>query len=148
MPNTAAVLDSLIERLKIKREDDLADVMVFVWVRLCRKVTSLAGKGTFASLYEINLYRSAMSFPSLVKHVKGRDDLTIGHLKDAIQDMDDEAKAKPLSIALLVSFIELLNSLVGRTQTNKILVQAWGKDFLGREESSSTVHYIHQPLET
>lgn len=99
-----------------------------LWDGLATELISIIGQGGFAALYSRSVHQAGMRFPWLSPmQLKQPTDFRFADLKSCL-DERDATEAREASVALLATFIDILETLIGEQLTNSILQSAWGKD--------------------
>lgn len=128
MPTIRMQRHQTIERLTSQHPDMEVDSLIVLWVQLAAQITLIVGEGGFDSLYarSVFLSQSQPPFHGLMANAPtARSDQRFAHLKASLQ-------SQPLAIAiegnrfLLVTFTDILASLIGEPLTASILESAWG----------------------
>ncbi len=105
-----------------------ADAAILAWEPLATHIIAIVGEGGFASLYARSVFLAASTFPWLAASARSPPapqrfaDLKInlaGH---------PPAEARAANRLLLITFTDILASLIGEPLTTRILQSAWGSD--------------------
>ncbi|PUA18910.1 hypothetical protein C7W93_03060 [Glaciimonas sp. PCH181] len=114
----------------MQRPEAVLETTVYLWERLASELTSIIGEGGFQSLYSRSVHLTSASFPWMVlSHPWQRTDSRFVDLKVSFEDRSF-TETSEASIALLVTFIDILAVLIGELLTTSILRSAWGDDAL------------------
>lgn len=114
----------------MQRPEALQETTVRLWERLAAELISIIGDGGFQSLYSRSVHLVSKTFPWMVQiHPWQRTDSRFEDLKIGFTGRD-AAEAGEASIALLITFVDLLATLIGEHLTNSIVRAAWGDDAL------------------
>lgn len=120
----------MIRRIVSQRPGAVPDVAIDLWERLAVKLISIIGNGGFQSLYARSIHLANMRFPWLARSEPSSDsDSRFASLKASLEGRKS-AEASEASIALLITFIDILTLLIGDPLTASILRSAWGDDAL------------------
>ncbi len=117
-----------IESLTARRDEEGANADVGLWTKLAAQLIPIIGVGGFDSLYARSVYLSQSSYPWLVAQS--------GHAQTGhrFADLQSSLQAKSAALAreanrlLLITFTDILVSLIGEPLTARILDSAWGND--------------------
>lgn len=126
MAETDAPRHKIIRRLILQRPDEIASVSVSLWERLASELISIIGEGGFDSLYSRSVHLAAAAFPWLVA---SRPLQKAGSRFSGLQtslEGQNFTEASEASITLLITFIDILATLIGESLTTSILRLAWG----------------------
>jgi hypothetical protein len=116
----------LIRATVAHRPGKAADVAMALWLPLESELSAIIGEGGFNSLYARSLYLIHASFPWLAAADSSRFvDFQLADLKTSL-DCQSAAEASKASLMLLLTFTDILASLIGESLTNGILRSAWG----------------------
>jgi len=120
----------MIKSAVTQRPEAILSVTVNLWERLASELISIIGEGGFQSLYSRSVHLTSASFPWIVhSHPWQRTDSQFENLKISFEGRDF-SETSAASIALLVTFIDILAILIGELLTTSILRSAWGDDAL------------------
>lgn len=112
----------------MRRPEAVPDMSVQLWEQLAKELILLIGEGGFQSLYERSVHLAKGAFPWLVASGPSQPgDPRFTSLKISLAGRD-RTEASEASIALLITFIDILASLIGELLTTSILRSAWGDD--------------------
>jgi hypothetical protein len=115
-----------IKDLTARHADKVADTATCLWDQLAAQLISIIGEGGFESLYARSVFLTQSTFPWLAA---GSGSPRTGHrfaeLKISFEGQTP-ALASEANIVLLITFTDILSSLVGEQLTSRILHSAWG----------------------
>lgn len=118
----------LIRDAIVQRPDDIASVTVVLWERLAAELIAIIGEGGFDSLYPRSVHLVRVKFPWLATcHPAQQGESRFADLQASLEGRDFPQTSEA-SIALLITFIDILATLIGESLTNSILRSAWGED--------------------
>lgn len=118
----------LIHRTIARSTDAAAEVAIQLWQPLASQLISLIGEGGFNALYARSLYLIHADFPWLAPSEAPRcADGRFADLKISL-DAQSAPEATKASHMLLLTFTDILASLIGEPLTINILRSAWGGD--------------------
>ena len=118
----------MIRTAILKRPEAIQDVTVKLWERLSAELTTIIGEGGFQSLYARCIHLTGATFPWIeCGHPSQPTDSRFAGLKMSLEGREFD-EASEASIALLVTFIDILTLLIGEQLTAGILQSAWGDD--------------------
>lgn len=133
-PQRHQIIDSLIAQ-----RPEGADAACALWETLATEVTSIVGAGGFDSLYARSVFLAQSRFPWLAA---GPSPAQAGDrfasLKTSLA-AQTPAHAGEANRLLLVTFTDIVASLIGETLTTGILRSAWGNaaaDKNGKEQNN------------
>jgi hypothetical protein len=126
MATTDSLRQQLIESFISGHSEKVSDAAVIQWERLAVKIIAIVGEGGFNSLYARSVFLSQATFPWLAACVLSQQQqeqfaaLKIGFEAQA------PAQACAANSLLLITFTDILASLIGDRLTENILYSAWG----------------------
>ncbi|OGB23752.1 MAG: hypothetical protein A3I66_15935 [Burkholderiales bacterium RIFCSPLOWO2_02_FULL_57_36] len=101
-----------------------------MWERLASELVAIIGQGGFDSLYSRSLHLAVVTFPWLAAGYPSQQaGSRFAGLQTSLEGRDF-TEASEASIALLITFIDILVTLIGESLTTSILRAAWGDDAL------------------
>lgn len=128
----------LIDSALARHSDDATQAPTQPWDQLASQLVSLIGEGGFHALYARSLHLSRTDFPWL-PCVGAALSVDVGFeaLRSSLEGQD-AAHANKANRMLLLTFTDILASLVGEPLTTDILSSAWGdgasdRDIVGRD---------------
>ncbi len=102
------------------------DAAIRVWEQMATQLISIVGEDGFNSLYARSLFLSQAKFPWLSTSSLMPNTVHRFHgLKTSLEGQTP-AQASEANSLLLITFIEILHSLIGVQLTSHILRLAWG----------------------
>lgn len=120
----------MIRRAVLQRPDAIVDVTISLWERLASELISIIGEGGFQSLYSRSVHLTRAAFPWIALDHSGTDaDSRFADLSMSLEGRDF-TEASEASMALLITFIDILALLIGEHLTTSILRSAWGDEAL------------------
>ena len=118
----------MVESLTAPHPQYIADTAVMLWEQMARKIISIVGEGGFNSLYARSVFLSQASFPWLADcPLSAQSDQRFAELKKCF-GAQAPAQACAANSLLLITFTDILASLIGEALTTSILRSAWGND--------------------
>lgn len=126
MATDEARRQQLIQSAMAKRTGEVHDVVLDLWQSLSSQLISIIGEGGFNSLYDRSLYLTRASFPWIAASESVRSvDHRFSELKLSLAERDPPEAGKA-SHLLILTFTNILASLIGEPLTIDILSSAWG----------------------
>jgi hypothetical protein len=120
----------MIRNAVTRRPEAIVDVTIDLWERLAAALISIVGEGGFHSLYSRSTHLTSVTYPWMVLvHPWQQTDSRFADLKISLEGRDF-AESSEASIALLITFVDILALLIGEDLTTSILRSAWGDDAL------------------
>lgn len=114
----------------MQRPEAAIDLTIILWERLASELISIIGEGGFQSLYSRSVHLTRAKFPWMVlSHPWQRTDSRFPDLRISFEGREF-TEVSEASIALLITFIDILAVLIGELLTTSILSSAWGDDVL------------------
>jgi hypothetical protein len=112
--------------------DKVADASIILWEQMASQIILIVGEGGFNSLYARSLFLTHSKFPWLtIGSVPSKTDRQFTELKISFEGQPPSQANKANSL-LLITFTDILASLIGEQLTIRILLMAWGNDTLDR----------------
>src|ERR1700730_10005318 len=128
-----ATRKKMIRRAVTQLPDAMPEVSIDLWIRLARELSLIVGDARFKSLYLRSIHLTKASFPWIELNAPAHSiDFHLSSLKDNLAKQD-YIEACEASTALLITFVDILDALIGRTLTMNILRLAWGRQALTME---------------
>ena len=125
-----------IKRLTAQHTGKVADAAMGLWAQVATQIISIVGEGGFDSLYARSVFLTQSTFPWLAANSASlQADHRFAHLKMSLEGQTP-ALARDANSLLLITFTDILASLVGEPLTARILDSAWGseaQDMAGKE---------------
>jgi hypothetical protein len=119
----------IIERLMATRHTEkVADAAVILWEQIASQIISVVGEGGFTSLYARSLSLTQSSVPWLAAGaLSPQTDHRFAGLKTCLEAQGPE-QASAANRLLLITFTDILASLIGEELTITLIRSAWGND--------------------
>ena len=118
----------IIKRLKAQPPGKVADVAINLWEQMATQIISIIGEGGFNSLYARSIFLTQSTFPWLATgSLSPQTDHRFAKLKISLEGQTP-AQASEANSLLLITFTDILASLIGEQLTIRILRSAWGDD--------------------
>lgn len=137
MPSSDLLRRQNIKSFTAQQSDQVAEVAANLWTPLATQIISIVGAGGFESLYARSVFLSQATFPWLTGScASAQTDAWLLELKDRLQGQLP-AQASQANGLLLLTFTDLLASLIGEPLTARILLSAWhhdARDSVGKDE--------------
>ena len=118
----------IIKLLMAQLPEKDADAAIRVWEQMATQIISIVGEDGFNSLYARSLFLSQANFPWLP--TSSLTPNTIHRFEGLKTSLEGQtpAQASEANSLLLITFIEILASLIGVQLTSHILRMPWGID--------------------
>ena len=118
----------LIKNLLATSPENVVDAAIYLWEQLATQIIIIIGEDGFNSLYARSLFLSQARFPWLtVSHCPPQSEHRFAELKTNLEGQSS-AQAGEATGLLLITFTDILASLIGDQLTTLILGVAWGID--------------------
>ncbi len=116
----------IINNLMAQHTENVADAGITMWEQVATQIISIVGEDGFNSLYVRSVFLTRSTFPWLAADsVLPQTDHRFAELK---KSFEGQAQANEANILLLITFTDILASLIGEELTSSILRSAWGND--------------------
>lgn len=113
-----------------QQPENVADSALLLWRQMAAQIISIIGEGGFNSLYARTLFLCQSTFPWLsVDALPPQTGQCLAELKKNF-DGQTPVQIKEANSLLLITFTDILASLIGEALTTSILRSAWGSDAL------------------
>ncbi|GCB02312.1 hypothetical protein SFMTTN_3421 [Sulfuriferula multivorans] len=117
-----------INSLMAQPPEKVADAAIDLWGKMAIQIISIVGEGGFNSLYARSVFLTQASFPWLAPaDLSSRQDQRFAQLKTSFAGQTP-AQAGAANSLLLITFTDILATLIGEPLTTSILRSAWGND--------------------
>lgn len=114
-----------IQRLALSRPAEIsADVAIKLWEQLASQLIQIIGEIGFTTLYARSLFLTAASIPWPARD-SGQTEYRFQELKTSLEGQSP-AQASEANSLLLITFTDILASLIGEDLTTSILHLSWG----------------------
>src|SRR6185437_2277216 len=120
----------LIKRLTASPGGSVADASIILWEKMAVQMISIVGEEGFDSLFARSLFLSQSSFPWLANPLP-KAEHRFAELKESLAGQAP-AHAREANSLLLITFTDILASLIGESLTTRILHLAWDNDISTR----------------
>lgn len=118
----------IIKNLMAQHTEKVEDAAIDLWEQMATKIVSIVGEGGFNSLYARSVFLTQSTFPWLIAgSLSSQTDHRFAELKMSFEGQTP-AQASEANSLLLITFTDILASLIGEQLTTSILRSAWGND--------------------
>jgi hypothetical protein len=105
-----------------------ASASIHLWHTMATQIISVVGQGGFQSLYSRSIFLTQRAYPWMANLPKGLPtDLSFPTLRACLKE-HPPAHAHDANTLLMLTFTDLLASLIGEQLTVRLLKTAWGAD--------------------
>ena len=130
METNGLLRQQIIKSLMAQHPEKVADAAINLWEQMTTQIISIVGEGGFNSLYVRSLFLTQSSFPWLPPP---QAEHQFAQLKASFESQTP-ALASEANYLLLITFTDILATLIGEELTTSILRSAWGNDASGRAD--------------
>jgi hypothetical protein len=118
----------IIKSLPLLHTEKISDAAVFVWEQMATQIISIVGEGGFNSLYSrsLALTQSTFFWLEFDPH-SSQTERRFEELKMCLERQTSK-HAREANFLLLITFTDILASLIGEQLTTSILRLAWDYD--------------------
>ncbi len=128
MANSNLLRHQKINSLMAQHPEKVADAAINLWEQMATQIISIVGEGGFNSLYARSVFLAQSSFPWLATgELSPQQDHRFAQLKTSLAGQTP-AQASAANSLLLITFTDILATLIGEQLTATILRSAWGND--------------------
>ena len=118
----------IIKNLMAQHAEKVADAAIDLWEQMATQIVSIVGEGGFNSLYARSVFLTQSTFPWLTAgSLSSQTDHRFAELKMSFEGQTS-AQVSEANSLLLITFTDILASLIGEQLTTSILRSAWGYD--------------------
>jgi len=118
----------IIKSLMAQPTEKVADAAIDLWEPMATQIISIIGAGGFNSLYARSFFLTQSTFPWLAAgSLSPQTSHPFAELKISLE-RQTPVQASEANSLLLVTFTDILASLIGEDLTTSILRSAWGYD--------------------
>lgn len=118
----------------LQHPEKVADTAINLWEQMATQIISVVGEGGFNSLYARSVFLAQSTFSWLaVGSLSAQSDDRFAELKMSFEGQKPEQVGEANSL-LLITFTDILASLIGEQLTTSILRSAWGFDASNRAD--------------
>jgi hypothetical protein len=126
METGALLRYQIIQSLLAHPTEKAADTAINLWERMAAKIISILGEGGFNSLYARSVFLTQSTYPWIAAGSSSpQDDHRFAELKMSFE-AQTPAQANAANSLLLITFTDILASLIGEELVTRILHSAWG----------------------
>lgn len=116
----------IIESLMAQHTEKVANAAINLWEPMAAQIISIVGEGGFNSLYARSVFLTQSTFPWLATSLLSpQTDHRFAELKMSLEGQSPSQAIEANSL-LLITFTDILASLIGEQLTTSILRSAWG----------------------
>jgi hypothetical protein len=118
----------LIKSLLVQPDEKTADAAIRLWEPMASEIISIVGEDGFNSLYARTIFLNRAVFPWLPASLdQARPKQRLAELKMSFE-RQTSAQISEANNSLLITFTDILASLIGEQLTTRILCLAWNTD--------------------
>ena len=126
MTTSELLRHQIIKSLTARQPEKSADAVLALWEPMAAQIISIVGEGGFNSLYARSVFLTQSSFPWLAASaLSPQADHWFAQLKTRIEGQTP-AEGYEANRLLLITFTDILASLIGEQLTTSILRLVWG----------------------
>lgn len=124
----------LIKSLMVPPPERPADAAIAVWEQMATQIISIVGEDGFNALFARTLFLNQAAFPWLASSLQApRTEYRFADLQTSLE-AQTPAQASEASSLLLITFTDVLASLIGEQLTTRILRLAWSNNISNKAE--------------
>lgn len=125
MQTTDTMRHLLVKRVTTQRHENDADAGADLWRKMAAQLILIIGSGGFDSLYARSVYLGRATYPWLAAGSgPSETDHRFSSLETSLQ-MQSPSLARDANCLLLITFTDILASMIGERLTIRILDSAW-----------------------
>jgi hypothetical protein len=130
MKTSDVLRHQIINSLTAQHTEKVADAAFDLWEQVATQIISIVGEGGFNTLYARSVFLTRSKFPWLAAGpLPPQADQRFAGLKLSLEGQSPE-QASAANSLLLITFTDILASLIGEQLTTHILRLAWGSEEL------------------
>lgn len=130
MDTSTVLRHHIIKRHIARQSGTIAEVAIRLWTPMADKIISIVGEGGFAALYERSVHQVHTQFSWLRSNAPSSITRQRFNELQASLDARPPDQASAANTALLITFTDILASLIGEQLTMSILRSAWGSELM------------------
>lgn len=128
METKLVLRQQISESLKAPQTEKVVDAAINLWEQLATQIISIVGEDGFNSLYARSIFLGQSTFPWLAAGSPStHNDHRFSGLKIIFKGQTPE-QASAANSLLLITFTDILTSLIGEQLTANVLHSAWGNN--------------------
>ncbi len=128
MENSSLLRHQIINNLMDQHTENVADAAIILWEQIASQIILIVGQGGFDSLYARSLFLTQSTFPWLsANSTETQTEQWFAQLKKSLEGQSP-VQAREANSLLLMTFTDILASLIGEKLTVSILHSSWGND--------------------
>lgn len=118
----------VIKSLMAQPTGNVADAAIHLWEQMAIQIISIVGEDGFNSLYARSIFLTQSTFPWLAAGpLAPQSDHRFAGLKTSFEGQAT-SEAREANTLLLITFTDILATLIGEQLMTRILQLAWGTD--------------------
>lgn len=126
MENSSLLRHRIINNLMAQHTENVADTAIILWEQMASQIILIVGQGGFNSLYARSLFLTQSTFPWLsANSTETQTEQWFTELKKSLEGQSP-VQAREANSLLLMTFTDILASLIGEKLTISILHSSWG----------------------
>jgi hypothetical protein len=128
METSDTLRHQMVRNLMTQHTEKVVDAEVELWERIATQIISIIGESGFNSLYARSLFLTRETIPWLASSAPlPQAEQRFAELRRGL-DGQTPAQARAANRLLLITFTDILASLIGEELTTRILRAAWRND--------------------
>ncbi len=137
MATSSPLRHQIIEGLMEPHAEQVVDAAILQWEKLAVQIISIIGESGFDALYTRSIFFAQSKFPwlAVASRPLQSDDRFAG-LRTSFEGQAP-SHVREVNSLLLITFTDILSSLIGEQLTTRIVRSAWGSDARGRTKMES-----------
>ncbi len=133
MATSSLLRHQIIKNLTAQHSENVADAALNLWTQMATQIISIIGESGFDSLYARSVFLTQSTFPWLatgpwLATASPSSSIQRFALLKTSLEQQTPAQASEANHLLLMTFTDILASLIGEPLTTRILRSAWGVD--------------------
>jgi hypothetical protein len=122
------LLHQIIKSSVAQHPEKVTDNAINLWEQMATHIITIVGEAGFDTLYARSVFLTQSTFPWLAADsFSAQTDHRFAKLKMSLEGQTPEQASEANSL-LLITFADILASLIGEELTTRILCRAWGYD--------------------
>lgn len=132
METNSLLRHNIIKDRIARNPEKFVDVAIKFWEQMAIEITSIIGESGFNSLYSRSIFLTQSTFPWV--SASSKSPLIDQRFAELKKDLEGQApaQASEANYLLLITFTDILASLIGEQLTTTILSSAWGNNASGK----------------
>ncbi len=137
METRESLRHQIIKSLMAQHSEQVAETAIQLWEQMTVQIISIIGEKGFNSLYARSIFLNHSVYPWLATiSLPAKPGQRFAELKRSFEGQQPE-QIKAANSLLMITFTDILASLIGEQLTTRIIQLTWSHDLLNRANKES-----------